>query len=219
MEPDSFYLEIDFNETFTTITNVNEINYEQIKYCLQFASFFNDHYLVKLFFDVIKNYSEFYQDKDFRMKYEKDFKLGSVFVNSFYEILGSNNTLHGGGGKEEEKLTNDFDIKENILSELDTKEKIILKINPSIKEVKLGSINYIILDEFINLLKTGLNIKNKVISDDKLKNKTDIPEEDKKLIKIYLENAYNFEFDKKCNKISSEGNFLKKLMNLEKNRR
>ena len=213
MKPDSFYLEIEFNETFTTITNINEINYDQIKYCLQMASFFNDHYLVKLFFDVIKNYSEFY--KDFEMKQEKDFKLGSVFVNSFYEILGSNNTLHGGGGKEEEKLKGNFFIKKNILSELDTKEKIILKINPSIKEVKLELINYKILKKFIDLLKEGLKIE-KVMSIDELK-KRDIPEEDEKLINIYIQNSYKFEFNiEKCKKIHSDGKFFSNIDEFKK---
>jgi hypothetical protein len=84
---------LNLDDTLSIITN--NVTYKELKIFLHFGSIYNDHFLVKLIFNKIKYYKDFY--KDFKMYYSSDYKIGSIYVRSIYEYM--NKLLYRGGGK------------------------------------------------------------------------------------------------------------------------
>ena len=108
---------------------------------------------MKIFFDVIKNFPKFYQDEDFKMTTDKDFKIGSIFVNSFWDILGpsSNNYTEESEIKFDTSLLADSESNSDegeVKSQNVNQSRINLKIKNPIIQVNINNKRYGILESF-----------------------------------------------------------------------
>ena len=147
------FIEIKFDKLFSRIINIHELNYMKIKYSFHLFNYNNDSYFTKIFYDVIKNYIEYKDDKKYIMESELDHKIGSIFGNSLW------------------KIQNEIEMKPKKKINKD-KEIFTPNINPKIKSIdnidnidsksiifKLykENYNYEILQKFINIINNKID--------------------------------------------------------------